>query len=161
MKKVFAVLLTIALVMSLGMSVSAASSPEGVSYYKVYVIDGQGADTEVIKVPVGEDATITANADPSKGDFDKWMFYKADGSAAVEGKDYEIVSGTATGSPITIIPLCNLIVTANYGGKITEFDITNNEPTSPQTGDNTVVVLSSVMMLALAGVVVAKKQLAK
>ncbi len=159
MKKVFALILSIALVMCLGMSVSAAaSSPEGVSYYKVYVIDGQGAKTQVIKVPVGEDTTITAE---SKGDFDLWMIYKLDGSPAKEGVDYKIVSGTMDGSPITIIPMANIIVTGNYDGIKTKFEITNNEPTSPQTSDNTVYALCAVMVVALAGAVVAKKQLAK
>lgn len=160
MKKVFAVILAIALVMSLSLSISAAvSSPGGVSYYKVYVIDGPGADTEVTKVPVGDQVTITS--DPDNGDFDKWMFYKADGTPAVEGKDYTFVSGTATSETITIIPLANIIITGNYNGVITKVEITNDEPHSPQTGDNTVYALSAVMVVALAGAVVAKKQLAK
>ena len=158
MKKVFAMILAIALVMSLGMSVAAAVSPEGVSYYKVYVIDGQGAETKVNKVPVGETITITSTG---KGDFDLWMVYKLDGTPAKEGVDYIIVSGVMEGSPITIKPLANIIITGNYDGIKTKFEITNDEPNSPQTGDNTVIVLSAVMMLALAGAVVAKKQLAK
>lgn len=159
MKKVFAVLLAIAMIMSLSLCVSAAvSSPEGVSYYKVYVIDGQGAETEVTKVPVGDDITIDATA---KGDFDMWMVYKLDGTPAKEGVDYVIVSGMLDGAPITIRPLGNIIVTGNYDGVVTEFEITNDEPTSPQTGDNTVYALCTVMVVALAGAVVAKKQLAK
>jgi hypothetical protein len=41
--------------------------------------------------------------------------------------------------------------------------VTPDEPgtDSPETGDNTVVVLSAVALLALCGIVVAKKKLAK
>ena len=160
MKKVFAVILAVALVMSLPLTAFAAgSSPEGVSYYKVYVINGQGAETEVTKVEVGEEVTL--NADPDKGDFDKWMFYKMDGSPAVEGEDYVLVSGVATSETITFIPLTNIIVTGNYNGKITKIEITNDEPISPETGDTTVYALGAVMMVALAGACVAKKQMAK
>lgn len=160
MKKVFAILLAAVLVMALSVTAFAAGvSPEGVSYYKVHIIDGNGSKTQVEKVPVGED--ITLEADPDKGDFDEWKIYKADGTAAVEGEDYEIVSGSLTSSSITILPKANLIITANYDGEETDFEIDNGEVTSPQTGDVAVYALCSVMVLALAGAAVAKKQLVK
>ena len=160
MKKVFAVVLAVILVMSLSVTAFAATlSPEGVSLYKVYVINGNGAKTQVTEVTVGD--SITLNADPEMGKFDKWMIYKMDGTPAVEGKDYTIVSGSMTSETITIIPLANIIVTGNYNGKITKFDITNNEPVSPQTGDTSVVMLGAMMVLALAGATIAKKQLVK
>ncbi len=160
MKKVFAILLAAVLVMALSVTAFAAGvSPEGVSYYKVHIIDGNGSKTQVEKVPVGED--ITLEADPDKGDFDEWKIYKADGTVAVEGEDYEIVSGSLTSSSITILPKANLIITANYDGEETDFEIDNGEVTSPQTGDVAVYALCSVMVLALAGAAVAKKQLVK
>jgi len=160
MKKVFAILLAAVLVMALSVTAFAAGvSPEGVSYYKVYIIDGNGSKTQVEKVPVGED--ITPEAVPNKGDFAAWKIYKADGSVAVEGEDYEIVSGSLTSSSITILPKANLIITANYDGEETDFEIDNGEVTSPQTGDVAVYALCSVMVLALAGAAVAKKQLVK
>ena len=160
MKKVFAVVLAVILVMSLSVTAFAAvQSPQGVSVYKVYVINGSGAKTQITEVAVGESITLTA--DPEMGKFDKWMIYKMDGSLAVEGEDYTIVSGSLTTETITIIPLANIIITGNYNGKITKFDVTNGEPVSPQTGDTSVVMLGAMMVLALAGAVVAKKQLAK
>ena len=160
MKKVFAILLAAVLVMALSVTAFAAgSSPEGVSYYKVHIIDGNGSKTQTEKVPVGEE--IPLKADPDKGDFDEWKIFKADGSIAVAGKDYEIVSGSLTKSPLVIIPMANLIITANYDGEETDFEIDNGEVTSPQTGDVAVYALCSVMVLALAGAVVAKKQLVK
>ena len=160
MKKVLAVVLAVILVMSLSLTAFAAvASPEGTSYYKVYIINGGGAKTEITQVAIGE--SVTVNADPGKGTFDKWIIYKADGTLAVEGKDYTIVSGTLTSSPLTIIPLANVIITGNYNGVITKIEITNDEPSSPQTGDTVVYALGAVMLVALAGAVVAKKQLAK
>jgi len=160
MKKIFAIVLAVVLVMSLSVSVFAAgSSPEGVSYYKVQIINGNGAETETVKVPVGDEVTL--KADPDKGDFDGWEIYKADGTAAVKGKDYDIVSGSLNGSPLVIIPSANLIITGNYDGEDTDFEIDNGEATSPQTGDVAVYALGAVMVLALAGAAVAKKQLAK
>lgn len=160
MKKVCAVILAVVLVMSLSVTAFAAvASPEGVSYYKVYIINGQGAETIITEVEVGESITLTA--DPKMGKFDKWMIYKPDGTPAVEGVDYKILSGSLTTSPCTIIPLANIIITGNYNGKITTFKIFNDEPTSPQTGDVVVYALGAVMMLSLAGATVAKKQLAK
>ena len=160
MKKVFAILLAAVLVMALSVTAFAAGvSPEGISYYKVHIIDGNGSKTQIEKVPVGEE--ITLEADPDKGDFDEWKIYKADGSVAVEGKDYDIVAGSLSSTSITIIPKANLIITANYNGVETEFEIDNGEVTSPQTGDVAVYALCSVMVLALAGAAVAKKQLVK
>ena len=160
MKKVFAILLAALLVMTLSVTAFAAgSSPEGDSYHKIQIIDGNGAKTEIQKVSVGD--KITLKADPKKGDFDGWNIYKADGSVAVAGKDYTIVSGSLSKSPLVIIPLANLIITANYDGKETDFEIDNGEVTSPQTGDVMVFALGAVMMLALAGATVAKKQLVK
>ncbi len=160
MKKVFAVILAVVLVMSLSVTAFAAVlSPEGVSLYKVYVINGNGAKTQVTEVAIGD--SISLSADPAMGTFNKWLVYKMDGTAAVEGEDYTIAEGSLTSSTITIIPMANIIITGNYDGKDTEFDITNNEPVSPQTGDTSVVMLGAMMVLALAGAVVAKKQLAK
>lgn len=160
MKKVFAILLAAMLVMSLSVTAFAVgASPEGVSYHKIYIINGSGADTHTQKVSIGEKVTLIA--DPKQGDFDEWKIFKADGTPAVEGKDYTIVSGSLTSSPLVIIPMTNLIITGNYNGVNTEFDINNGEVTSPQTSDTAVYVLCSVMVLALAGAVVAKKQLVK
>ena len=160
MKKVFAILLAAVLVMALSVTTFAAGvSPEGVSYYKVYIINGNGAKTQIEKVSVGDEVTLVA--DPKKGDFDGWKIFKADGTPAVEGKDYTIVSGSLDESPLVIIPLANLIITGNYNGVETDFEIDNGEVTSPQTGDVAVYTLCSVMVLALAGAAVAKKQLVK
>ena len=159
MKKVFAVILAVVLVMSLSVTAFAAvQSPEGSRFNKVYIINGIGAKTETIEVNVGE--SVPLKADVSKGTFNEWTIYKMDGTPAVPGTDYQL-EGKLTDPNVVITPLTNLIVTGNYDGKKTPFTITNGEPQSPQTGDSTVVVMVAVMALALAGACVAKKQLAK
>lgn len=158
MKKVLAVILTVVLVMSLSVTAFAADSATGVSYYGVYTINGNGAATKSENVPVGESITMTA--DEGKGDFDKWIIYKADGSIAVEGVDYTI-EGALTDKSVKITPKANIIITGNYNGVKTEFVVNNGEPESPKTGDTTVATLAVVMLVTLAGACVAKKQLAK
>ena len=161
MKKVFAILLAAVLVMALSVTAFAAGvSPEGVSYYKVHIIDGNGSKTQVEKVPVGED--ISLEADPDKGDFDDWKIYKADGTEAVAGVDYKILGvATLASTEMEIVPLNTIVIAANYDNVVTETIIVNDEDEAPETGDSTVAVLGAVALIALCGTVVAKKQLAK
>ena len=158
MKKVFALILAVVLVMSLSVTAFAAKSPEGVSINKVSIINGNGADTEAEEVEVGK--SFELKADSTKGTFNKWIVYKADGSLAVEGVDYTI-EGELTDEVVEIVPLANIIITGNYNGKKTEFTVNNGEPESPKTGDTAMMACAAVMLVALAGAGVAKKQLAK
>ncbi len=158
MKKVFALILAVVLVMSLSVTAFAAKSPEGVSVNKVSIINGNGADTEAEEVEVGK--SFELKADSTKGTFNKWIVYKADGSLAVEGVDYTI-EGELTDEVVEIVPLANIIITGNYNGEKTEFTVNNGEPESPKTGDTAVMAFAAVMLVALAGAGVAKKQLAK
>ena len=160
MKKVFAMILAVVLVMSLSVTAFAAdNSPEGVSHYQVYAINGNGAATETESIAVGESIELTV--DETKGTFNKWIIYQANGKdLAVEGVDYTI-EGSLTDETVKITPLANIIITGNYNDVTTEFTVNNGEPESPKTGDTAVVAFAAVMMLALAGAGVAKKQLAK
>lgn len=158
MKKFLAVILAIVLVMSLSVTAFAANSATGVSHFTVWTVNGDGSITYSENVAVGESITMTV--DKTKGTFNEWIVYKADGSVAVEGVDYKI-EGSLKDENAKIIPLANVIITGNYNGKKTEFVVNNGEVESPQTGDVTVAALAVVMLIALAGAVVAKKQLAK
>ncbi len=159
MKKVFALIIAVILVMSLSVTAFAAkNSPSGDTFHIVHVINGQGADTDIHKVKVGESVELIAK--DSNGTFDEWKIYRTDGTPAVPGTDYTI-SGKLTDKKIVVSPLTNLIVTGNYNGKDTSFEIKNGEVHSPKTGDTAVAVIAAVMVLSLAGAVVAKKQMAK
>ncbi len=180
MKKFMAILLTLTLIIGLSVPVFAASSPEAKPVVKVlvvkYVEDKVGT---LYTVKVRENGTLTLAADDKYGEFNGWNIYKADGTDAVEGVDYKIVSlddkvlgvstlvlGTfaITAKKAVIMPLTDLIVTANYNDAKTEpitFDPDKVEDTSPETGDVTMACLSALALIALAGVVVSKKQLAK
>ena len=159
MKKVFALIIAVILVMSLSVTAFAAkNSPTANPFNTVQVINGQGANTDVHKVVIGESVELVAK--DSIGPFNKWVVYRTDGTLAEPGVDY-IITGKLTDKIIVIKPLVNLIVTGNYNGKETTFKIDNGEATSPKTGDTAMVVFASVMVLSLAGAVVAKKQMAK
>lgn len=159
MKKVFALIIAVILVMSLSVTAFAAkNSPVVNPFNTVQVINGQGANTEIHKVNIGESVELVAK--DNIGKFDGWKVYLTDGTPAVPGTHYTIV-GNLTDKTIVLKPLTNLIVTGNYNGKDTTFKIQNGEATSPKTGDTAVVAIASVMVLSLAGAVVAKKQMAK
>ncbi len=170
MKKIFALILTLILIMGLTVPVFAAKSAGGQVYYTVVVIDGNGhkdapagtTPDNVTKTLVKKGNSVTVKATASKGNFDGWTIFKADGTVAVKDVDYKIL-GTSTllDSEIEILPYASIVIAANYNGIKTETIIFNDEDESPETGDSTVVVLSAVALLALCGVVVAKKQLAK
>lgn len=170
MKKILALVLTLVLIMGLSVPVFAAKSAGGQVYFKVVVVDGNDhKDAPAGTTPenithnnVNDGNTIKLKATESKGTFDGWAIYKADGTAAVKDVDYKILGAFALTDPeIEIVPLATIVITANYNGVKTEPITVNDEDESPETGDNTVVVLSAVALIALCGAVVAKKQLAK
>ena len=158
MKKCFAVLLAVVLVMTLSVTAFAAKSATAVSHYTVFSINGTGAVTNTENVAVG--SSIEFEADETKGDFDGWIVYKADGSEAVEGVDYT-VEGSLKDKNVKITPLANIIVTGNYDGEKTEFVVNNGEPESPKTGDVSVIAMGVMALTSLVGVGIAKKQLSK
>lgn len=170
MKKILALVLTLVLIMGLSVPVFAAKSAGGTVYFKVVVVDGNDhkdapADTtpdNITHTNVVDGNSIKVKADDSKGDFDGWVIYKADGTPAVKDVDYKVLGAfTLTDPEIEIVPLATIVITANYNGVKTEPITVNDEDESPETGDNTVVVLSAVALIALCGAAVAKKQLAK
>lgn len=172
MKKVFALILTLVFVFGMAVPAFAAKSPNGTVYNKVVIVDGndhkdapqQDADKQenITYTTVIEGESILVKANPAKGTFDGWKIYKADGSPAVAGVDYKILGvASLSDDEIRIIPLATIVITANYNNVVTETIIVEDEDVSPPTGDVAVVVLSAVAFIALCGVIVSKKQLAK
>ena len=172
MKKVFALILTLVFVFSMAVPAFAAKSPNGTVYNKVVIVDGnahkdapaQGdnKNENITHTTVVEGKSIKVKADPNKGKFDGWSIFKADGKPAVAGVDYKILGASSlSDDEIEIIPLATIVITANYNDVVTETIIVEDEEVSPPTGDASVVVLSAVALIALCGVIVSKKQLAK
>ncbi len=159
MKKLFAIVLAVAMVLTLSVSAFAAVSPGAKIYHKVTVINGIGSTPVIHTVEDGKSVEVVV--DPSKGDFDDWKIYKEDGTVAKEGVDYTIV-GKLTDEKIVVTPKTDLIITGNYNGKGTD-PLTGGEskPQAPQTGDFSMVYLTVIALAALGFAGVAKKQLSK
>lgn len=170
MKKTLAIVLTLVMLFALAAPVMAAGSPEAGKKLTVVVIENPDAKPEATTVTVSENVddgsmtqTFTAEEKHDGADFKDWSVYRRDGSAAVEGVDYKVVGGTTLGNTtVKIIPLTDLIVAANYGDKKTDIEDAKDlfQDKSEPTGD-VVTVLAVVMIVALGGTVICKKQLAK
>ncbi|MBO4433576.1 MAG: hypothetical protein J5852_08605, partial [Clostridia bacterium] len=142
-------------------------------------------------VEVAEDNTITVVADPKYGTFNSWSIYvvsevtdtaagtangfgaaslvnlatKDKAATAVEGTDYEIVSGTLKTTTLTVRPISKIAICGNYSNTITDPLSDSSTPgtsTAPKTGDMNKVIYVSIAMLAAAAVVfTVKRQLSK
>ena len=168
MKKIFAVILCVAVALSLSVTAFAVKSPVGEVVHEVTIRNGIG--TEGVTVPdvateVKDGNKVTVKVDPDKGDFDNWSIYlDYDNSKAKEGEDYTIVSGSLTGDTITIIPKTDLIICGNYDGKITNPNTGKpSDPDAPATGSDSgvaemLVVGGAVLALAVALLVVGYKR---
>ena len=68
-----------------------------------------------------------------------------------------------TDTTITIVPKTDLIVVANWNNKLTSIKsaLAAFDSTSDKTGDTAAAVVACAAVLALGGVIVSKKQLAK
>ena len=166
MKKIIAIVLALVAVLTLSVSAMAANNSPvptakaTVTIHSALCADGILQEGKAVTVEVGSTANIIK--DDAEGKFDSWAIYKPDGSVAVEGTDYVIVSGSLKDPSISITVLTDLIICGNYNGKITD-PITGEkkDPVAPPTFDVTAVALAMVMLGAAAVVITAKKQLCK
>ena len=188
MKKIIALALAALIVCALPVMALAVDSPAAQEVVKIVVQKGKNdvSENQTVEVVRGT-GTITVTADPTQGTFREWMIYKVEDDAAtgaaigeltaaakytkaVEGTDYEIVSGTLTTSPLTVKPLTDIVITGNYNKTVTTTDGKTQEvkmitdpqtgeakETSPKTGANT-AILVVIAVLALAGAGVATKK---
>lgn len=167
MKKVLAIVL--ALVMLMGLSVTAfAETASPAADQKITVVsvayEGAAPKTQTFSAKVDQKLTFTAEATRGSDAFAGWKIYKKDGTAAVAGTDYTLAdASTLAGTTLVIVPLKDVIVTANYGSTTTSIEQAKAAFTSksPASGDMAVTGLALIMFVALAGVCVSKKQLAK
>ena len=175
MKKFIALALAALIVCALPVMALAVDSPAATEMTKIVVQKAtiQGVENTTVEVARGT-GTITVVADPTQGIFREWMVYKVEDDAAtgaaigdvtaatkytkaVQGTDYEIVSGTLTTSPLTVRPLTDIVITGNYDKKITDPQTGEMKETAPKTGANA-VVFAVVAVLALAGAGIATKK---
>ncbi len=135
-----------------------------------------------IEYTVEKDTLITVKADEATyGTFNSWSVYKVEATvegtsapvnsgiitlsatinlaattqtaAAVEGTDYEIVSGSLTAKEMTVKVNNDVIICGNYGDTITDPDVNSNADNSanaPQTGDMTAVYFAVVALAIVA-----------
>ena len=164
MKRLFAIVLTVVLILTFSVSAFALKSPGGTVYYEVIINrTNTGSNSSVAeKVNVLEDGSLELT--PVENDeikFQGWAFYKKKMNAAIEGTDFEIVSVTfADGTPavkgedytykngkvtskngdylnVTIKPLSDSIyVSELYKGVDVVITPPGGKPVSPVTGVN-------------------------
>lgn len=168
MKKFIALALAALIVCALPVMALAVDSPAAQEMVKVVIqkatADGGNQTVEIVRGT----GTITVTADPTQGTFREWMIYKVEDDAAtgaaigdvtaaakytkaVQGTDYEIVSGTLTTSPLTVRPLTDIVITGNYDKKITDPQTGEMKDTAPQTGYTVLFAVIAVLALAGAG----------
>lgn len=188
MKKVFAILLTVILVLSLSVPAFAAKSPNGTIYFEVIVnrpVEGDDA-TETTKVTVKEDGVVVVEAVKNQEvKFDGWFFFKQNGSAAKEGVDFEIetvklADGTVAKEgvdykvedgkvvsinnvplQVEIKPLADGLSISADSEYVPEKPGNDDEPVSPETADFSMAVagiLFALVVLSGAATVVAAKR---
>lgn len=172
MKKIIALVLSIVLICCFAVTAFAAESPVAtkkatVTVRKAAIADSVGkVDTE-FTVETGD--TVTVKAENKYGTFNSWSIYKEVAATttgmitlnvaaatkyveAVEGVDYEIVSGSLTSSELTVKLNSSVIICGNYDNVKTDPSapsVSDSSDKSPATNDMT-VAYAVIVMLAVA-----------
>lgn len=166
MKKIVAIILALVAVLTLSVSAMAANNSPvptakaTVTIHSAVCADGILQEGKGVAVDIG--STVNIKKDDSEGKFDSWTIYKPDGSVAVEGTDYVIVSGSLKDPAISVTVFTDLIICGNYNGKITD-PITGDkkDPVAPPTFDAAAIALVALMFASAAVAFTAKKKLCK
>lgn len=142
MKKFLAILFSVVIIATfMAVPAFAEVSPEGEVIYNVEMGDGE-------KVAVSEGDTITLKVSDPDADFEGWD---------IEGK-YEIVSGDLTSDVLVIRPLSDIVVKEVYADA--EDDVVTDENESdkaPQTGNNTIMLVTLLTAGAFVAMVATRK----
>ena len=139
MKKFFAILMVVAMMLAIAVPMSAEISPEPKPGVDVTVVPEKGGDVDVKE---NADGTITITVKPNSGyDFVKWE---------ITGK-YEI-KGDTNGKTITIKPLTDVKVSAVLKSQTTVKPTPGPNNQSPSTGVATAMIaVAFVGSMAAAG----------
>ncbi len=190
MKRTLAIVMVAVMLLCVPMTALAAVSPTGEPTHPdpgqqitvvVVLYDGDnpvahtytfsGSTVEEGAKPIEFEAETIVEKEGKSDPFEKWIIYTKSGEVAVEGRDYIIVESTEEGGKviIKIIPYTDVIVTANYKSGKTDvtkaIEVMKEElkktHKSDKTGDVAAVGMAAVLTVALAGICVSKKKLAK
>ena len=152
MKKIIAIIMSLALVMSFGTIAFAAGSPEGDKTYTVTVTsdrdESSSSKGNYTVVKNGDTFEISADEDDDEYKFLGWEIIG----------EYEIVSGSLTSRDLVIRPLGDITINqlAEYIGEADEEPDdgedkdkeeegeTNKSDKSPQTGNNIFFILGGI-----------------
>ncbi len=171
MKKIIALLMMVALVLSLTVvSVAALPSPTAVEYYyfTAYAVPEELGDAtvDVDRVLVGSDDLVTFTAtEENGGKFIKWELHC----------EYDIIEGDMTTPVLVVRPKSDIEAVAFFeatpeeptkGTEATEAPTVpekdptqkNDSPTSPKTGDMS-IMLAVVMLMAVGISVIAVRKI--
>lgn len=160
MKKVISIALALVMVFALTVSASAKGSPTGKEFFKITVgfspSDGSYGDAgtdknKVIVDAVGDDGTVRLTA--NEKDYGKFSHWEIKG-------DYELIEGTLTDKSIVIRPNSDIDAVAyfkNTDGSTSKVPVSNNNNTSPQTGDPLYIVLGLAALAFGTGALAVKK----
>ena len=164
MKKIIAVALTLALVFSLStvaFAIDQTVSPNNPeTTVNVTAITKKNTPGKVYVIKKGE--SLPLSADESAGEFYSWSVYLTDGKVAVPDVDYKFSTGNEKAKDIVIVANNDLIVCANFDGKITDPSTgMSKDSKSAKTGDALTLGLSLMALMSVAVVFGAKKQLSK
>lgn len=152
MKKIIAIIMSLALVMSLGTMAFAAGSPQGDKTYKVTITsdreESSSSKDNYKVVQNGDTFEITADEDDDEYEFLGWEIIG----------EYEIVSGSLTSRDLVIRPLGDITI-----NQLAEYIVegadepddgedkdkeeegeTNKSDKSPQTGNNIFFILGGI-----------------
>lgn len=157
MKKIFAVLLAVVLVVFATVPAFAIKSPSGETKYDVVVNNNQGGTGSYTVESVEDNDHYIITADPKDGyEFSHWV---------IDG-DYDIIEGSLTDITITIKPLSDVVITPYFekdGETPGEGPKDDDSDKSPATGDvsTQVMVVIAMLSVALFGAVVVKRSTSK
>ncbi len=140
MKKIFAILMVVAMMFAIAVPMSAEISPKPQPDVETEIVPEGGG--EITEIDNG-DGTITLTVDPSKGnDFVKWE---------ITG-EYELVSGSLTDKTITIRPITDVKAQAILKTQTTVKPTPGPNNQSPSTGVAPVMMaVAFVGSMAAAG----------
>ncbi len=153
MKKFLAILFSLVVLMTfMAIPTFAVNSPSGSLVYDVDVESFSTGSATVGSYKVDGDTIILTAAKDSKHTFTGWVI------SGKEGVDYVIVSGSLDSKELVIRPLADLKIEESYDVKGSAgYGQSNDSDKAPQTGNNTLMVVTLLTGAAFVAMVSTRK----